>query len=146
MGAWRKDAQKLTFGDRLKMWDNSADDSVATFNTIFDQIQGGDQTDRIEILEPFTHLGRIVHRHFSDGFVREYCYLFDNEYDNTYQLGNRRAFDIYDRETGRFIYTYRKVETLANEYGVNKGTVDAWIREEQVPGPTVKIIVKARYI
>jgi len=145
MGAWRRDARSLSFGEKLNLWDNSADNSVATFNLIFDQIQGGDQNDQIEILEPFTHLGRIILRHYSDGVTKELHYLFDVDYDNAYYKNDRfTVFDTYCRKTGRFLYTYKRTETIAQEYGLERGTVNAWLRGEQSPNSRVPIIVKAR--
>jgi len=96
----------------------------------------------MEVLEPFTHLGRIVRRYYTDGFIREYQYLFTIDYDNPYQKEKGSVFDVYDKESGRFVYTYRKAETIGKEYGVASQTVDAWIRGDQES--RVPIIVKKR--
>jgi len=133
----KNDKNNQSFGDRLKEWDNSLDNSVGKFNQIFDQIQGGNQDDELEIGEVFTHLGRMLTRTYSDGKKRTYQFLFEDELKSIQGSQSNQVIDTFDKETKQFLHTYRHSSTLARDLGVTRSCVRSWLMDNSKECPVI---------
>lgn len=117
-----KSEKERSFGDRLKEWDNSLDNTVRNFNRIFNQVQGGDQDDVLEILEPYTHLGREMVRIYKNGKKRSYRFLFEDENESTQGRDSSVVYDVWDKN-GTFLHTYRGMDAIARDYDKHVRTI-----------------------
>ena len=95
-------------GVLINEFDNMLDNSVDAFNDHFDEYIGGDQSLEVEILEPYTHNGRIL---LIGG--KEVRHLFFDERDCeelTYFI------DVHNKDTDEFIKRYKSFHTVARDY------------------------------
>jgi hypothetical protein len=109
---------KIRYGELINEFDNEIDNSIKAFNTKFEESIGGCQLRQVEILEPFTHNGRILR--IDDG--PKFQFLFNDE-----STGIREGvgYDVYNKNN-EFIQRYRKVVTIARDYQVDASNVLTW--------------------
>lgn len=98
------------FGTKLKIWDNRLSNTVKDFNEIFNEYLGLDPSTEVEILEPYTHMGRILRIN-----GEEIQHLFNDE-DTSEWRGY--YLDVYDSSTKKFIKRYKKIATIARDFGM----------------------------
>lgn len=132
-----KKIDKKSIGSMIKEWDNSLDQSVRNFNRIFGQVQGGNQDDIIEVLEPYTHNGRICTRN-----GKEFHLLIDDEPEKIAGKLTNIVYDVFNRSTGAFIYTYRSISTLARDFDIDISTAWVILNERRKHG--INIVIKER--
>jgi hypothetical protein len=128
-GKEHKKEKEKPLGQKIIEFDNSLG-TVADFNRIFDEVQGGNQNDEIDILDPYTHYGRDMVRYYTDGTKREFRFLFDDEEKSVQGGDSSLVLDTYDKKSGRFLFTYRSMTALARDVGYEIGSVNHMLRND----------------
>jgi outer membrane protein assembly factor BamB len=118
-----------SLGEKIIAFDNAPKNDVRTFNKIFGEIQGGNQDDELIIGDLFTCNGRYLYR---NGKEIRYLFNFISVYGN-------EVYDVYDKESGEFIWTHTTLESVTECYQVSKGTVNSLLK-----GIDCKVPIKVR--
>lgn len=134
--------KEKTLGEKILDFDNS-DGTVATFNRIFNEVLGGDQTDELTILAPYTHYGREIERKFADGTLLEFRFLFDDEPHVSQNRKNNKVWDIFRKSDNKILYTYRSLAFLARDLQTDLTTVRTWNEKGTPTSVNITIVERA---
>ena len=123
-----------TLGEKIIAFDNAPKSDVRTFNEIFGEIQGGNQDDELIIGDLYTSNGRYIYRN-----GKEIKYLF-----NFIAFYGKIIYDVFDKETGNFIWTHKTLEDIAESYQISESTVSLILSGRNCQAP-IKVFKLCHY-
>lgn len=119
-----KQESSRLIGPLVIEWDNMEDNTVRAFNELFDDTLHYPEDEIVEILEPYTHNGRLIK--VGDRKPEQHLFFRESWY------GNDRTYLEVVTPKGEVIGLYKKTMTIAQDFGITQNYVNAMLKSGRI--------------